>query len=96
MGAATFDHVGERTPFQKFLGQILPVVGYVVLIIAALTQSVPFVLTVANSFKCLTVVKTATAAFLPLPPRGVACKTPGVESLAHCSTSSMLALNPSE
>ena len=94
MGAVTFDQVGERTPFQKILGRVLPVVGYVVLIIAALTQIVPFVLTVANSFKCLPAVNAAPAAFLPLPPFGVACKTPEGETLSADATSSGLAFNP--
>jgi len=100
MGAVTFDQVGERTPFQKVLGRVLPVVGflpvvgYVVLIIAALTQIVPFVLTVANSFKCLPAVNAAPAAFLPLPPFGVACKTPEGETLSADATSSGLAFNP--
>lgn len=94
MGATTYDQVGERTPFQKFLGRVLPVVGYVVLIIAALTQIVPFILTVANSFKCLPAVNAAPAAFLPLPPFGVACKTPEGETLSADATSSGLAFNP--
>lgn len=57
------------------LRRILAVVGVAILIIVAIVEIVPFVLTVANSFKCDPAVTTRPGAFIPAPPFGVECET---------------------
>lgn len=94
MTTATFDVIQEKTPLQRAISRIVPLVGYTVLIIAALTQVVPFVLTVANSFKCLPAVNAAPAAFIPVPPFGVACRNPDGTTRSAQETSNGLTFNP--
>ncbi|MBL8155182.1 MAG: carbohydrate ABC transporter permease [Anaerolineae bacterium] len=94
MAAVTFEQVGERTPFQQFMGRVMPIVGYAVLIIAALTQILPFVLTVTNSFKCLPAVNAAPAAVIPLPPFGVQCRDADGDTLSAEATSTAISFNP--
>lgn len=57
---------------RALLGSIARFVGWTVLIFLALTQIVPFVYTVANSFKCLPAINGAPTAFIPVPP-GTSC-----------------------
>jgi multiple sugar transport system permease protein len=77
--------VGSGGPLKRFI----PYIGYIVLITCALTQIVPFVLTVANSFKCLPAVNESPAAVVPVPPFGVDCQNPdgGTRSAAETTTS---------
>jgi multiple sugar transport system permease protein len=91
----TYEEVGTKTPLQRTLSRLIPIVGYTVLIIAALTQIVPFVLTVANSFKCLPAVNAAPAALIPLPPFGVDCQTPDGRTRSATETTTALTFNPS-
>ncbi|MBL8166223.1 MAG: carbohydrate ABC transporter permease [Anaerolineae bacterium] len=57
------------------LGRILAIAGYSILILVAIIQTVPFILTIANSFKCDPAITTRPAAFIPAPPFGVQCAT---------------------
>lgn len=95
MTTVTYEEVGTKTPLQRTLSRLIPIVGYTVLIIAALTQIVPFVLTVANSFKCLPAVNSAPAALIPLPPFGVDCQTPEGQTRSATETTTALTFNPS-
>ncbi len=51
----------------------LAAMGFTVLIIFALLEILPFVFTVANSFKCLPAVQSYPRAVIPVPPFGVEC-----------------------
>jgi multiple sugar transport system permease protein len=64
------------------------------LIIAALTQIVPFVFTVSNSFKCLPAINSAPTAFLPVPPFGMNCVGENGVALAGSATAQGLTFNP--
>lgn len=57
----------------QLLRQIIPVIGWLVIITFALIQVLPFVFAVANSFKCLPAIAQAEQAFIPVPPFDVAC-----------------------
>lgn len=56
-------------------GRILAIAGYSILILVAIIQTVPFILTIANSFKCDPAITSRPAAFIPVPPFGVQCAT---------------------
>ncbi len=56
------------TPFGNFVRVIFPIFGWSVIIIFALIQLLPFVLTVSNSFKCLPAIQTEGQAIIPVPP----------------------------
>lgn len=56
---------------------LLMIIGIGFLSLCALTQTVPFVLTVANSFKCLPATRDAPAAFIPVPPFLIECRQDG-------------------
>ena len=58
----------------RSLSRMLSVLGLVFLIIIALTQILPFVFTVANSFKCLPAINAAPQAIIPVPPLGISCR----------------------
>ncbi|MCL4251696.1 MAG: carbohydrate ABC transporter permease [Anaerolineae bacterium] len=94
MATATYDTIQESTPLSRALRRIVPIVGYTILIIAALTQIVPFVLTVANSFKCLPAVNEAPAALIPVAPFGVDCRTPEGSVRSASETSTAVTFNP--
>lgn len=47
--------------------------GWTVVILFALLEIMPFVFTVANSFKCLPAVQTYPRAIIPVPPFGAEC-----------------------
>jgi multiple sugar transport system permease protein len=57
------------------LGRILAIIGFSILILVAVIQTVPFLLTIANSFKCDPAITTRATAFIPVPPFGVSCAT---------------------
>lgn len=58
----------------------------------ALTQTVPFVLTVANSFKCLPATRDAPQAFIPVAPFFIDCRQDG-RVLSASETTSGLTFN---
>src|SRR5258706_6804234 len=59
-----------RKPFRW--GPVIVIVGTVVLLIFAFLELAPFVLTIANSFKCQAAVQNAAGAIIPVPP-GISC-----------------------
>lgn len=65
-----------------------------ILILLALIETVPFVLTVANSFKCLSVVQQRPQVFVPVPPFGAECRTASGSALPTDATSTLLTFNP--
>lgn len=66
-----------------------------VLIIFALLEVMPFVLTVANSFKCLPAVQQYPQSFIPIPPFGVECRTEAGVARDASETTGTLSFNPS-
>ena len=71
----------------------LAVLGFAFLILFALIETVPFVLTVANSFKCLPATREASEAFIPVPPFWVDCRVDGV-ALPAAATTAGFTFNP--
>ncbi len=70
-GGASFEaQQGSLSGFRR----ILAILGFATLILVAIIQVAPFVLTIANSFKCDPAITDAPGAFLPSPP-GVTCQT---------------------
>lgn len=67
---------------------------YALLIFFALLEFGPFLLTLANSFKCLPAVQSEPQALLPLPPFGVECRLPSGAARPASATSGELSFNP--
>ena len=63
--SAPMDQVGKK---PSRLGPIIIVVATIVLLIFAFIEIMPFVLTVANSFKCQASIQNAVGAIIPVPP----------------------------
>lgn len=87
--------VHEQPPFWRVVRRILPIVSMAVLIIFALLQILPFVFTVANSFKCLPAIAAEPQAFIPVPPFGVSCVSPEGRVLPADATTGTVTFNPS-
>ena len=79
-----------RSPLRP----ILIIAGYAALLLFAVLQITPFLLTAANSFKCLPAVQEFPQAFIPVPPMGVACRSAEGIALPADATASMLTFNP--
>jgi multiple sugar transport system permease protein len=93
MATTTYIPTYEEQP--SLLRRVIPVVGITILIIFALVQTMPFVLTVANSFKCLPAVQQMPTSFIPVPPFGVDCRTATGASRPAADTATPLTFNPS-
>ncbi|HYO88248.1 MAG TPA: carbohydrate ABC transporter permease [Candidatus Limnocylindrales bacterium] len=78
---------------RRPLGRILGFIGISILVIVALIEVMPFVFTVANSFKCLPAINANPAAIIPLPPFGIDCVQDG-SVLTAAQSSSVLTFNP--
>lgn len=84
----------EQSSNTRLLRRALTGLGITILIIFALIEIVPFILTVANSFKCLPAVQLAPQAVIPTPPFGVACTTENGASRPAQETSTGATFNP--
>lgn len=73
----------------------LAIISVLVLVTFALMETMPFVLTIANSFKCLPAVQQAPQSFIPTPPFGVDCRTENGSSRPASETTGFLNFNPS-
>lgn len=80
-------------PAGKTLRRLLGILGVLFLVSFALIETVPFVLTVANSFKCLPATREASEAFIPVAPFGIACRVNGIALTANDTTDG-LTFNP--
>jgi multiple sugar transport system permease protein len=78
---------------RRMTGRIVGIVGISILIIVALIETLPFVFTIANSFKCLPAINQNPAAIIPLPPFGIECVQDG-RVLSADQTSTTLTFNP--
>lgn len=85
----------DQPPFWRIMRRVLPVISIVILIFFALLQILPFVFTVANSFKCMPAIATYPQSLIPVPPFGVNCnrETGGVRSAEE--TAGAITFNPS-
>ncbi len=84
----------ERPGSNRMLRRVLTILGYSVLIIFALVEIVPFVLTVANSFKCLPAVQLAPQSFIPRGLFDADCQNAEGVALAGEVTTDALSFNP--
>lgn len=94
MATTTTDLTYVGTETRRLWQRILPVIGISILVMFALIQTVPFVLTVSNSFKCLATVQQYPTGFIPVPPFGVDCRTETGASRPAAETGSTLTFNP--
>ncbi len=65
--------VPQRQASPINIRAILGVVGVVFLVFIAFVEIMPFVLTVASSFKCDAAIVSRPGSFIPAPPFGVSC-----------------------
>ena len=72
----------------------LVVLGYACLLLFAVLEVTPFLLTIANSFKCLPAVQEYPQGFIPLPPFGVDCRNAEGVTLPASATAGRLTFNP--
>lgn len=77
----------------RFSRSVLSVVGISFLVLFALIETVPFVLTIANSFKCLPATRDVSEAFIPVPPLFIDCRADGI-ALSAEETTEGLTFNP--
>jgi multiple sugar transport system permease protein len=95
MATATFSPVQDESSASRIVRRVLPIAGVIVLVIAALTQILPFAFTIVNSAKCLPAIQTAPQAFVPVPPFDVPCINPDGGSRPASDTTSGITFNPS-
>jgi multiple sugar transport system permease protein len=74
--------------------RVLSFLGVTFLVVFALIQTMPFVLTIANSFKCLPATREVSQAFIPVPPFFVPCRGDDGVSLPASATAQGLVFNP--
>lgn len=72
--ASTPAAVKQDTTNKRAQGMALPIIGYAVLITFAAIQLLPFLFTVANSFKCLPAIQAYPQSLIPTPPVDVTCE----------------------
>src|SRR5512145_2327882 len=65
----------REVPSRWNVRRVLGIIGVLILIFVAIIEIMPFVLTIANSFKCDPAVTDRPGAFIPVPPFGVQCET---------------------
>lgn len=75
MAATTLPARQPISPTRTALNRVIMVIGMTILIFVAFLELMPFVLTIANSFKCDPAVTSRPGAFIPVPPFGVQCET---------------------
>lgn len=91
MATATMDTPAGTS--RRSLGRILGLIAITILVIVALVETLPFVFTIANSFKCLPAINENPAAFIPVPPFGIECVQNG-SVLSASQSSTALTFNP--
>jgi multiple sugar transport system permease protein len=79
---------------RSTLMSVLKIVGVVILIFFALVQIMPFIFSVANSFKCLPGIQSHPTAIVPAPPVGVTCAAEGGGMRPAEETTSATTFNP--
>jgi multiple sugar transport system permease protein len=92
MAATTAVQTPVSSARQTF-GRVVGFLAISILVIVALIEIMPFVFTVANSFKCLPAINENPAAFIPVPPFGIEC-VQGGSVLSASQSSTALTFNP--
>lgn len=92
--SAAADIVRNQTQIGAFIRRSLSIVGIAILIIFALMETMPFVLTIANSFKCLPAARDASEAFIPVAPFGIECRDGRGLPLSAEETTNNIFFNP--
>jgi multiple sugar transport system permease protein len=78
----------------RIIRRVLLIIGIIILIVVAFVEIIPFVFTIANSFKCLPAINAHPWAFIPVPPFGVDCVQDGIPLPANATVQG-LTFNPS-
>ncbi len=81
MAAMAPAHSPVEQKARPNLKRILSGVAVMFLVLFAIIQTMPFVLTIANSFKCLPAVQQVPQSFIPVPPFGINCRNAAGTSL---------------
>jgi multiple sugar transport system permease protein len=84
----------QQTSFGRVIRTGLVVLGVAFLIFYAAVQILPFVYTIANSFKCLPAISSNPLAVIPTPPLGVACRVENGAMRPAEETSTPATFNP--
>jgi multiple sugar transport system permease protein len=66
MASVALESVEQRSGATRILRRVLAILGMTFLIIFALIEIIPFVFTIANSFKCLPAINAGPWAFVPV------------------------------
>jgi multiple sugar transport system permease protein len=91
---ATITATAPKPQERRFkLGNIVVIVGTIILLIFAFIEIVPFVLTIANSFKCQSAAQNAPGAVIPVPP-GTTCFDENGQRLPFTSIVNGVTFNP--
>ncbi|MFO7322583.1 MAG: carbohydrate ABC transporter permease [Chloroflexota bacterium] len=85
----------EAPPLWRIMRRLFVILGAVVLIIFALIEILPFVFTLANSFKCLPAIAAEPQAVIPVPPFGISCVDENGRVLPASEMATDLTFNPS-
>ncbi|NWF69414.1 MAG: carbohydrate ABC transporter permease [Chloroflexi bacterium] len=93
--ASTSIAVPQSNQGPKLVVRIVSIAALLFLVLIALVQIMPFVFTVANSFKCLPAIQEAPMAIIPLPPIDPACRAENGNMLPGSATASGATFNPS-
>jgi multiple sugar transport system permease protein len=93
MAAAKVDT--SYTPRPSTVRNVFTGFAIGLLVMFAIIQTMPFVLTIANSFKCLPAVQQVPQSFIPVPPFGVDCQLPTGAARDATETTGALTFNPS-
>jgi multiple sugar transport system permease protein len=91
----TLPEYQQTKGFRLNFRHILTVIGAIFLIFFALVQIMPFVFTVANSFKCLPSINSNPLALIPAPPIGISCTNELGGQRPATETSTAATFNPS-
>ncbi len=78
---------------RQSIMRIVSILGMAFLVFFAFIQLMPFVLTIANSFKCLPAAEQLPQAFVPVPPFNVDCRAPSGATLPASATTSGVTFN---
>ena len=91
---ATITATAPKPDERRFkAGNIVIIVGTIILLIFAFIEIVPFVLTIANSFKCQSAAQNAPGAIIPVPP-GTTCFDENGQRLPFTSIVNGVTFNP--
>jgi multiple sugar transport system permease protein len=85
----------EMSSTARISRRLLTILAAIVLIAFALIEILPFIFTVANSFKCLPAVAAQPQAIIPVPPFGIACRTEEGTVLSAEEMTGPVTFNPS-